>query len=142
MSTGIAVAIAVIFGWLGMVLAISFLEAPLKFRAPGVTTQIGLGIGRLVFRALNACESVFAIAVAAALFATGGGTGVDVAVTAAVAALVAQIVLVRPFLGRRTAAVLAGEDAPRSRAHHAYIALEAVKVVGLMTAGILLLGSA
>ena len=32
------------FVWLGMVLAISFLEAPIKFRAPGVTLQIGLGI--------------------------------------------------------------------------------------------------
>jgi hypothetical protein len=30
-----AVAVAVTFTWLGMVLAISFLEAPLKFRAPG-----------------------------------------------------------------------------------------------------------
>jgi len=27
------------------VLAISFLEAPLKFRAPGITIQLGLGIG-------------------------------------------------------------------------------------------------
>ena len=33
-----AVATAATFVWLGMVLAISFLEAPLKFRAPGVTT--------------------------------------------------------------------------------------------------------
>ena len=30
--------------WLGMVLAISFLEAPLKFRAPRVTLSPGLGI--------------------------------------------------------------------------------------------------
>jgi hypothetical protein len=29
------------------------MAAPLKFRPPGVTLQIGLGIGRLVFRALN-----------------------------------------------------------------------------------------
>ena len=55
MDAASAVAAAAIFVWLGMVLAISFLEAPLKFRAPGVTLQLGLGIGRLVFRALNAC---------------------------------------------------------------------------------------
>jgi len=54
----LAVAVAAVFVWLGMVLAISFLEAPLKFRAPGVTIQLGLGIGRLVFRALNICEVV------------------------------------------------------------------------------------
>ena len=58
-----AVAVAVIFVWLGMVLAISFLEAPLKFRAPNVTLQIGLGIGRLVFRALNTVEVVLAIVI-------------------------------------------------------------------------------
>jgi len=34
MTTAAAVATAVAFLWLGMVLAISFLEAPLKFRAP------------------------------------------------------------------------------------------------------------
>ncbi|MER2093219.1 MAG: hypothetical protein ABS918_10760, partial [Saccharopolyspora rectivirgula] len=63
-QTSAAAAVAVVFSWLGMVLAISFLEAPLKFRAPGVTTRIGLGIGRLVFRALNAVEVVLAVAVA------------------------------------------------------------------------------
>ena len=35
-----AVAAAIIFTWLGMVIAISFIEAPLKFRAPGVTLPI------------------------------------------------------------------------------------------------------
>lgn len=49
MSLGPAIGVALTFVWLGMVLAISFLEAPLKFRAPGVTLPIGLGIGRLVF---------------------------------------------------------------------------------------------
>lgn len=59
-------AAAAVLIWLGMVLAISFLEAPLKFRAPNVTLQIGLGIGRLVFRALNGCELVLAAAIAVA----------------------------------------------------------------------------
>ena len=54
-------AAAVAFVWLGMVLAISFIEAPLKFRAPGVTLEVGLGIGRLVFRALNTVEVIIAV---------------------------------------------------------------------------------
>ena len=56
-------AAALVFVWLGMVLAISFLEAPRKVRAPGVTLQVGLGIGRLVFRALNVCELALAAVV-------------------------------------------------------------------------------
>ena len=46
--------------WLGFVLGISFLEAPLKFRAPGITRELGLGIGKLVFGALNKVELVLA----------------------------------------------------------------------------------
>jgi hypothetical protein len=42
-------AIAVAFVRLGAVLAT--LEAPPRFRAPGITLPLGLGIGRLVFRA-------------------------------------------------------------------------------------------
>lgn len=61
-TTGAAIASAVVFVWLGTVLAISFLEAPLKFRAPGVTIPLGLGIGRPVFRALNIAETVLAAA--------------------------------------------------------------------------------
>ena len=49
---------AVPFIWFGMVLAISFLEAPLKFQAPGITIPLGLGIGQLVFFALNKIEIV------------------------------------------------------------------------------------
>ncbi len=61
MSAVHAVAVAVIFTWMGMVIAISFIEAPLNFQAPGVSLPIGLGIGRLVFRALNAIEVVLAM---------------------------------------------------------------------------------
>lgn len=43
------VGLAVPFVWLGMVLAISVLEAPLKFRASGVMLALGLSIGRLMF---------------------------------------------------------------------------------------------
>jgi len=141
MSTAPAVATAFIFVWLGMVLAISFLEAPLKFRAPGVTLQVGLGIGRMVFRALNSVEVLIAVGIAVVLGLSHPHTGVIVAFAITVGALIAQLVGVRPRLTRRSDAVLAGENAPRSRAHYAYVALEAVKVVALIVCGILLLSS-
>jgi hypothetical protein len=138
-STGAAIAVVITFVWLGMVLAISFLEAPLKFRAPNVTLQIGLGIGRLVFRALNGVEVVFAIVVAAVILVRPPPTGVSVAFVTAFAVLAAQLVAVRPFLNRRSDKVLAGLNAPRSRGHYAYVGLEAIKVIALVVAGILLL---
>jgi hypothetical protein len=140
-SLGPAIAVGVTFVWLGMVLAISFLEAPLKFRAPNVTTQIGLGIGRLVFRALNAVELIFAIVTLAVTVASRPPLGVIVAFVVAWATLVAQLAAVRPFLNRRSDRVLAGLNAPRSRGHYAYVGLEVVKAIALVSAGGLLLSS-
>jgi hypothetical protein len=134
-----AVTIAATFVWLGMVLAISFLEAPLKFRAPDVTLRIGLGIGRLVFRALNTAEAILAIAIVTSLAVHRPRTSALALLAAAIAALAVQLVFIRPSLTRRSDAVLAGQDAPRSHAHQAYIALEALKVIALLVGGILLL---
>jgi hypothetical protein len=100
-----------------MVVAISFIEAPLKFRAPGVTVPIGLGIGRLVFRALNACELVFAVVIALSLFTHEYAFALNVVLTIAIGGLFFQTVLLRPMLTRRTASVLAGEEGRRSGAH-------------------------
>lgn len=136
-----SVAVAVVFVWLGMVLAISFLEAPLKFRAPNVTLQIGLSIGRLVFRALNIVEVIFAAVVLAAVIARPPTVGVTVALALASVILVVQIAAVRPRLTRRSDQVLAGLDAPRSRGHLVYVGLEVVKSLALITGGILLLSN-
>jgi hypothetical protein len=138
-STGPAIAVALTFVWLGMILAISFLEAPLKFRAPNVTLQIGLGIGRLVFRALNTVEVGFALVILAIVVSDPMPVRITVAYVVAIVALAAQLITVRPRLTRRSDQVLAGLDAPRSRAHYAYVGLEAVKAVALVVAGILLL---
>lgn len=139
MSTGAAVAVSVTFVWLGMVLAISFVEAPLKFRAPNVTLQIGLGIGRLVFRALNTVEVGFALVILSIVVAGPMPLRVTAAFAVALAMLAIQLIAVRPRLTRRSDQVLAGLDAPRSHAHYAYVGLEAVKVIALTVAGILLL---
>lgn len=128
--------------WLGAVLAISFLETPLKFRAPGITVPLGLGIGRLVFRALNRVEAVLAVVITIAV-ATGDDhpTKVVVALIVAWLALIAKAAIVRPRLGRRTDRVLAGEDPSPSHLHLVYIALELVTVLATASLGVVTLGS-
>jgi hypothetical protein len=138
-DTTTALAVAAVFTWLGMVVAISFLEAPLKFRAPGVTVAIGLAIGRLVFRALNTVEVMFAVVVLAAAAMAAPEPGALAALATAVTVLAVQIIAVRPALARRSDQVLAGLEAPRSRRHLVYVGLEAVKVVALFAGGVLLL---
>ncbi|GLZ49245.1 hypothetical protein Acsp06_54300 [Actinomycetospora sp. NBRC 106375] len=132
-------ATAATFNRLGMVAAISFLEAPLKFRAPGVTTVIGLGIGRLVFRALNVAEVVLLVAVAAGALLGGVPVAAGVLIAVLAVLLIVQLAVVRPRLNRRSDRVLAGGSGPRSRLHLVYIALEVVKVLALLLLGVLLL---
>lgn len=142
MHTWSAVAVAAVFIWLGMVLAISFLEAPLKFRAPGVTIQLGLGIGRLVFKALNLCEVVLAATALVGVVLGRAPVGAIVALAVAVVALGAQVLAVRPALTRRSDAVLADAsvaESGRSHAHVVYVGFELAKVVALLVGGVLLL---
>jgi hypothetical protein len=140
-DAAVAVAVAAVFVWLGMVTAISFIEAPLKFRAPGVTLQVGLGVGRLVFRALNACELALAAVVVECFAVKPPTMGIAVAAAIAVVTLLPQVLAVRPRLTRRSDAVVAGGEGPRSRAHWAYVGLEIVKVIALLIAGVSLLAT-
>lgn len=135
--TATATAAAVTFVWLGMVAAISFLETPLKFRAPGVDLRTGLAIGRVIFRALNAAEVVLAAALLTCVLTAAPRAVTSAAISTAILAV--QLLLVRPRLTRRSDRILAGADAPRSNAHHAYIALETGKLIALLSTGISLL---
>ncbi len=135
------VAAAATLIWLGMVLAISFLEAPLKFHAEGLELRVGLAIGRIVFRALNIAEVVWAVLVAVCLTIARPSSPLIMIAAGTAVLLAVQLLLVRPRLNRRSARVLAGDDAPRSRAHHAYIALEALKLAALVTLGAALLAA-
>lgn len=144
MTVGISVLVqvAVPFSWLGAVLAISFLETPLKFRAPGMTVPLGLGIGRLVFRALNAVELAFALALTLGMLAASvdvrGQLAPVVLMTALWVVLLSQVGVLRPRLDRRARAILAGETPPRSHLHLVYVVLEVAKVALLASLGILL----
>lgn len=139
MNTAAGVEIAVVFVWSGMLVGISFIETPLKFRAPGVTVTIGLGIGRLVFRALNTAEVALALVLVAAGLAERPESAALTSGLVALAALVLQLGGVRPRLSRRSDLVLAGGDVARSHAHYVYVGFELVKLAALLTTGAVLL---
>jgi hypothetical protein len=131
----VAVAAGVAFSWLGMVIAISFLEAPLKFRAPGITVPLGVGIGRLVFRALNAAEGVLAIALLVSALLEPGRVPLLLVVPLCVVLAFGALVL-RPLMDRRVTAGRTADAMPRHALHLWYIALELVKVVLLVLVGV------
>src|SRR5690349_16235673 len=144
MSWPVLVQVGAPFLWCGAVLGISFLEAPLKFRAPGITVALGVGIGRLVFRALNALEAVLALALTAAVLAGPAqqAPAVPLLLGGLWVLLLWQALVVRRRLDRRAVRVVEGTGEPGSRWHLVYIGLEVVKVVALPVVGVLALAGA
>ena len=110
------------------------IETPLKFRAPGITTPLALGIGRLVFRALNVVELVIACVLVVVVVRQARDWPLAL-LAAVIAILLAQVFWLRPALDDRALRVIAGEDVPPSSLHVAYIALEGVKLIVLPVLG-------
>lgn len=121
--------------WLGMVAAISFIEAPLKFQAPGITIPLGLGIGRLVFAALNMAEGLILLALTLLSFwpVAARISGKRLGIWAALALVyVGKIVFVRPPLNARTDLVLEGADPGQSIWHYVYIGCDVATMILLV----------
>ncbi|WP_166969451.1 hypothetical protein [Brevibacterium atlanticum] len=123
--------------WLGLIIGISLIEAPLKFTAPGITIPLGLGIGRLVFAAMNWVELVIAVILLWALLKSGVDRAYRSVASGLIGVLIIKVLVIRPLLNRRTDAVLAGVDEGGSALHLFYIAADGLLIVGLIAALIL-----
>jgi hypothetical protein len=135
---------ALVFTWLGMVLAISFVETPLRFASPGISVALGVGIGRRVFRALNIAEAILA-ALLVAVAIVGWRRDETVAVWVLVALCVVFLVqagVLRPLMDRRVTGDTAVATRPSTSLHPLYVALECVKVVLLLALAGAVLGAA
>ncbi|MER3461707.1 MAG: hypothetical protein C4342_01355 [Armatimonadota bacterium] len=129
--------IAVPFVWFGMVGAISFVEAPLKFRAPNVTLALGLGIGKIVFQMLNRIEIAFAALMLISLsLARPAGDFALYIFGAIFVLLLLQTVWLLPLLNARAEQVIAGVAAPHSNNHLIFIAFETLKFLLLFILGV------
>lgn len=126
------------FIWIGMVLAISFMEAWLKFRAPGINLTLGLGIGKIVFAALNKIELFFASLLVIFLLLNKENLLQNTLVTIGFIALIllVQLILIMPKLNERADKLIANQKINPSKAHFYYIILEVFKLVSLFILGI------
>lgn len=126
------------FLWIGFVCAISFMEAWLKFQAPGITVPLGLGIGRLVFDALNKVEWVFAIAIifSGSVVKEKWLSFKNLAFVIPLLLLVMQTFWVLPALDARAELVITDQILPPSNFHFFYIGMEIVKIAALIIFGI------
>ncbi|MEB2785852.1 hypothetical protein [Algoriphagus persicinus] len=126
------------FLWIGFVCAISFMEAWMKFRAPGITLSLGLGIGRLVFDALNKVEWVFAIAILVSrIFVKERWfSPKSFAFAIPILLLIIQTFWTLPALDARAEMIIHLHDLPPSNLHIYYVAMEVIKIITLTLFGI------
>jgi hypothetical protein len=129
--------VSCVYLWVGFVCAISFMEAWLKFQAPGVTLPVGLGIGRLVFKALNQIEWVFAIVIVLnfVIRRIRRPNNKMIFLVIPLIILTIQTLELLPTLDARATRVINGEFSEPSFTHTVYIVLEAVKVISLLIFG-------
>ena len=118
--------------WFGMVIAISFIEAPLKFQAPGITIPLGLGIGRLVFTALNIAEITLMIGTTVVMLWPRASRNLLNVLAVIWLVTLVKIFAVRPFLNARSDIIVAGGDPGESFLHYLYIGLDALGLVLLV----------
>lgn len=132
------------FIWIGFVCAISFMEAWLKFRAPGITIPLGLGIGRLVFNALNKVEWVLAIAILINLIVSKEQllTLRNLAFIVPFVLVIIQTFWLLPLLDTRAELHIQGTQPPSSNLHFYYVGMEVIKVISLFLFGISLFKAA
>ncbi len=118
--------------WLGLLIGLSFIEAPLKFQAPNVTIELGLGIGQLVFRALNKMEIILSLIFILAGFKYYLSNRVVLILTSALVAIVMyQSIWLLPALDQRVEMILDGQQLAKSYHHYLFIILEVSKVTML-----------
>ena len=123
--------------WCGMVCAIAA-EAQLKFQAPGITRELGLGIGKLIFTALNRAECALAILLTIALFAFVSVKSARIVFGIICAILLAQTFWLIPLLIERIDLITSGQPPPDSSAHVIYIIFEIAKILLLLILSVLL----
>jgi hypothetical protein len=134
----------IFFFWAGFVCSISFMEAWLKFRAPGVTLPVGLSIGKLVFTALNRMEWVFVFILMVLLvphIKKFSATIISLFATV-IGLLLMQTFWFLPHLNDRADQIIAGHQPGESYIHMLFGIAEILKVLFLLYLGYVAVKSA
>ena len=114
------------------------MEAWLKFRAEGVTRNIGLSIGSLVFQGLNTVEIILAICIVIMLIRIQRkkyNIKKLAIIIVPMAMLFIQTFYLLPALDERIQLILNNKPTPESKIHLLYVVSEVIKMVGLFWAG-------
>lgn len=131
---------AILFVWTGVLLGVSFIATPAKFLAPSLPMAQALDVGRWTFHVLSLVEWGFAAA-SATLLVTAWRTrrvrgSLVVLIAVVVFVMVAETFALRPQLDARVLQIMTGESVSPSPWHKIYIALEALRLILILSVGI------
>jgi hypothetical protein len=128
-------AFTITFIWAGFVMAISFMEAPVKFTAPSLTLPAALDVGRHVFSALNKVEIAFNILLIVLTIFGRIKLKIILFLFLITVIIFTQTIWLIPALSQRADTIIAGEVPAQSNIHVYYIVIEALKVILLLFLG-------
>ena len=119
--------------WIGLLLGLSFIEAPLKFTAPGISVKLGLGIGQIMFTVLNRIETLLsAVFLVFVLSRNNMGLYLYLLTGLLILIVLMQSFYFLPILNDRVEIILSGKDVPASSHHVLFIILEINKLITLI----------
>ncbi len=118
--------------WLGFFMAISFMEAPLKFNITSITLTQGLAIGRVVFAHLNKWEWFFWLLIVASCFFSRPSFLGLVFISFAGIILILESFWLLPLLDVRAKQIILGQLPEKNDLHTYYVILEILKVPVLL----------
>lgn len=118
--------------WLGVLIGVSFIATPVKFKAPSLTRPVALEVGRLTFRLFSRVEWVFAILVLGTVAAAERSAWPLTLAVLAAALVALQSIWLLPALNRRVDRVIASGTSASSRSHLGYSAAEGLKFLALL----------
>lgn len=125
------------FIWVGFICAISFMESWLKFQAPNITTEIGLGIGKLVFGALNIMELVFLAIITSSYIVLFKKRELQLSYAFLIIIIIVllQTFWLLPTLDQRAELIIQNIQVQKSNLHLVYVLLEIIKTISLFYFG-------
>ncbi|MEZ4911510.1 MAG: hypothetical protein R2774_11705 [Saprospiraceae bacterium] len=134
----IPIALISTFLWIGFVCVICFMEAYLKFHAPGITLPLGLDVGRVVFNALNSVEWVFEMVIFISIVWNSAEVldWQSIFFVVLLILLLIQTFWLLPALDIRAELYISGQIAPASNLQFYYLGMEIVKVASLTIFGL------
>lgn len=131
-SASAFVALALPLLWIGIVLGVSFIATPAKFKAGPMGGALALSISVVTFAWLHMAETVLAIALVLALLVSRAGRARWLLLAVAAIALILEVDWILPAFEGRTGLIPLLPRLGARQLHMAFAAFEGTKILALL----------